>query len=409
MDTKRSWYIATGLVVVALILATDPFTILDKVFRRPVPVPEPERIAAVSDVMESTGAPAAEYLTSRFEEAPLVFLGEFPQIAEHPRLVAEAIPDLASAGVRVIALEHVRSADQELLDRVTDVVDAGDERFDSQAANELLFRRDVTWGFEEYRDILRAAWEYNSANPDAPVRLRGLSRAIGGAASVEAQEVELEAHMAGELLALVEEWPSTSRGVLVFVSARRAIRSVPDTAFQDAAGRTNRTVKVDARHTPPRRLAMWAEEELDLPVRSVLLHAPWPDAESRYGMTYPVFGVFDHAAFAPEGAQPPLPWGFDVRGTKIAGVSANPRGLRPEAGEVPLSSVMDGYIVLAPLPELSAATPIADFVRDSQEAEALRRYPGDIPDSAKAEDVNNYIGRTSANLDKVLSSFRNVD
>jgi hypothetical protein len=83
--------------------------------------------------------------------------------------------------------------------------------------------------------------------------------------------------------------------------------------------------------------------------------------------------------------------------------------LRPDAGEVPLASVTDGYIVLKPLPELSAATPIAGFVLDSQEAEALRRYPGDIPDSATAEDVNNYIGRTSANLDKLLRSFRNVD
>jgi hypothetical protein len=398
MVTKRSWYIATGLVVVAFILATDPFTIVDKVFRRPVPVPAAERIAAVSEVMKSTGAPAEAYLTSLFQDAPVVFLGEFPQIAEHPRFVAQSLPALASAGVRVIALEHVRSADQELVDRVTGA-EMGREAFDANAAKELLFRRDVTWGFQEYRDILEAAWDYNAAHPEAPVRIRGLSQAMGGESSVEEQEVELEAHMARELAALLEAQPPESGGVLVFVSARRAIHGIPDAAFTRAAEGA----------TQPRRLAAWVAEEMDLAVRSVLLHAPWPDTGSRYGMTYPALGVFDHAAFAPEGAKIPLPWGFDVRDTKIAGLHVDPLGLRPEAGELALASVTDGYIILEPLHELSAATPISDFVRDVQEAEALRRYPGDIPDSATTEDINNYIARTSTNLDKVLESFRNVD
>ncbi|NBC28610.1 MAG: hypothetical protein GVY29_01295 [Spirochaetes bacterium] len=408
MLTKRSWYIATGLVVVALILATDPFTILNKVFRRPVPVPATERIATVSEVMESNGAPAETYLASLFQEAPVVFLGEFPQIADHPRFVAQALPALASAGMRVVALEHVRSADQELLDQVTGFTGEG-ESFNADAANDLLFRRDVTWGFREYRDILEAAWDYNAAHPDAPVRIRGLSKAIGGESSVEEQEVELEAHMARELAALLEARPPESGGVLVFVSARRAIHGIPDAAFTRAAQESGIRVRRAERATAPRRLAAWVAEELDPAVRSVLLHAPWPDTESRYGMTYPALGVIDHAAFAPEGATPPLPWGFDIRDTKIAGLQVDPLGLRPQAGEVLFASVVDGYIVLKPLRELSAATAISSFVRDAQEAEALRRYPGDIPDSATTEDINNYIARTSANLDTVLESFRNVD
>lgn len=416
MNTRRRWYIATGLVIVALILATDSFTILDGVFRRPIPVHPEATVKRTAAVISDTGAPAVEYLAARAADAELIFLGEFPQVAEHAAFLAESIPELAATGVRTIALEHLRSADQARIDAVTAWEPAASgpggaaDAFDTDAANMLLFRRDVTWGFREYRDILRAAWEHNRTAPDARVRIRGLAIGRGPDTTPEAHEIALERHMAERLAAIVEaaedgadrqdtadpqDSAATGETILVYTSARRAVPDLPDAELRAAAD--------------VRRLAVWARTELDVAVRSILLHAPWPEQDARYGLNYPATGLLDSALFSDFGADPPLPWGFDVRDTALEGMTVDPLGLRPETESTTLGKVMDGYIVLSPLSDLTAATPIPDFVRADTEAEAVARYPGSIPDSASAEDINSYIARTSENLGKILDSFRNVD
>lgn len=426
MDTRRRWYVATGLVIVALILATDPFTLLNAAFRRPVPVPPASAIDGAANVVAETGAPGTEYLVSVFADVPVVFLGEFPQIADHARFLAESLPALADAGIRRIALEHLRSVDQPEIDALvlpgaaaedgadTAAGESGSPRFDTDGAERLLFRRDVTWGFREYRDILEAAWSYNREHPEAPIRILGLSLGREPAESPETHELRLEAHMAGVLEELVRE-PDTEAPLLVYVSARRAIPGVPDSAFRQAAGAglpADVTWPTDRRGSSgqPRRLGVWAREELPGATRSVLLHAPWPAADARYGMEYPATALIDHAVFSPsEGVNPGLPWGFDIRDTVLDGTMVNPLGLRPNTESAPFSDLTDGYLVLAGLGELEAASPIPEFVPPDAEAEALRRYPGDLPDSATAGDINNYIARTSENLGRILESFRNVD
>lgn len=403
MDTRRRWYIATGLVIVALILATDPFTILDRVFRRPVPVQPENAVANAARVVRETGLPGAEYLIGAFDTAPVVFLGEFPQVADHAAFVANTVPALGNAGVRTIALEHLRTADQAAIDALVGAVGKEPEDFDAATAEELLFRRDVTWGFREYRDILQAVWEFNRTSGDSPIRVQGLGLARDPETSPEQHEVRLEAHMSEELAGVVAESAVGSRGVLVYVSARRAIPGIPDLAFRQAATAAGLTT------TAPRRLAVWAEEELGTPSATILLHAPWPEESARYGLDYPAAGLLDHAVFASGRADPELPWGFDVKDTDLGSVSIDPLGLRPDTDTAPLSELTDGYMVVAPLSELQAATPIPDFVRPEWEAEALARYPGEIPDSADGEDINRYIARTSENLGRILESFRDVE
>lgn len=401
MNTRRRWYIATGLAIVALILATDPFTILDSVFRRPIPVHDESTTRRAAALVSDTGAPAATYLAESFNRARVVFLGEFPQIAEHPEFLADSIPSLAAAGVRSIALEQLRSADQREIDEVTGRPgDASDDKaspeFDTATAEELLFRRDVTWGFQEYRAVLRAAWEHNRTRPNEQLRIRGLAIARNPESTPSEHEIALERHMAQELANLLRE---TDGPVLVYTSARRAIPRVPDRELAAASTEAGSV----------QRLAVWAAESLDVPTRSVLLHAPWPEQNARYGLNYPAAGLMDSAVFSDFGANPPLPWGFDVRDTTLEGTTVDPMDLRPETESTTLGALMDGYIVLAPLSELNAATPIPNFVTAETAAEAVSRYPGDIPDSASAEDINSYIARTSENLGKILDSFRNVD
>ncbi len=231
------------------------------------------------------------------------------------------------------------------------------------------------------------------------MRIRGMSPARDPDMSAEEHEVRLEAHMAEQLQGIVKG--SAPGGVLVYVSARRAIPRIPDLAFRTAAA--------GSASPAPRRLAVWAREELGVASRTILLHAPWPEETARYGLSYPAGGLLDHAVFSAAGANPELPWGFDVKDTTLGGVGIDPMGLRPETESATLGELTGGYIVVSRLSALRGATPIPGFIRTEWEANAVARYPGDIPDTATAEVINRYIARTSENLSRILESFRDVE
>jgi hypothetical protein len=103
---------------------------------------------------------AEEYVVGLFTNHDLVFLGE-----EHftrPRLLflQRLIPLLYKAGVRTLAYEMASSEDQELVDRLVNGA-----TYDEGLASEILARWDFYFGYKEYADLFRAAWQLNKGLP----------------------------------------------------------------------------------------------------------------------------------------------------------------------------------------------------------------------------------------------------
>ncbi len=98
-----------------------------------------------------------KYLASCFERHDLVLFGEVHQVRETCLFIAESIPALHAAGVRLLATEFLRASQSESAQALVLA-----EQWDRSAAIALM--RELpwpTWGFEEYLGILHAVWRQN--------------------------------------------------------------------------------------------------------------------------------------------------------------------------------------------------------------------------------------------------------
>ena len=112
--------------------------------------------------------PAVEFVVNQFKKHDVVLLGEDHQIAENCRFVSSLIEPLYRNGVRTLAWEFTRSS---FNDEVSKLVTA--DEFDDDLANQLLRRGPwPTWGYQEYVDILRAAWSLNHNRPAGALPFR---------------------------------------------------------------------------------------------------------------------------------------------------------------------------------------------------------------------------------------------
>jgi hypothetical protein len=126
---------------------------------------------AIVAAWRSNALPPVDYVVSKFAGADWVFLGEYHRIRDDVRLIAELIPALHSrTEVRHLAAEFLR---RDRTAAANELITAPDvPRSD---AVEFLRSQDPHWPYEEYVELLRAAWESNRVH----AAQRGEFRFIG--------------------------------------------------------------------------------------------------------------------------------------------------------------------------------------------------------------------------------------
>ena len=172
---KRDTMLVAGVAVVALFLFFNPLQLFKgaaKGTHRPhLPQSSLEQLVAFA---ESHHQSPADYIIGRFASHDIVFLGEFYKIRQNVQLVSSLIPRLYAAGVRTLGIEYALSDDQKEIDSLVTA-----PAWDETRARAIVFNWIVTWGFQEYVDIFKAAWQLNHALPrgGAAVSCPGLERA----------------------------------------------------------------------------------------------------------------------------------------------------------------------------------------------------------------------------------------
>jgi uncharacterized iron-regulated protein len=121
------------------------------------------------ETLRTSGKPPMEYLVAKFKAHDLVLLGEEHGVRENCELVASVLEPLyRRAGVRVLATEFVRTSNSERVNRLVT-----GKAYDRDLS--LAIMRDYawpTWGYQEYMDILEAAWRLNASLPEDAEPLR---------------------------------------------------------------------------------------------------------------------------------------------------------------------------------------------------------------------------------------------
>jgi hypothetical protein len=183
--------------------------------------------------------------------------------------------------------------------------------------------------------------------------------------------------------------------LLLYAGARHAFTDFRDLEYE------NRMEELG--FPEARRAGNIIEEALPGEALTVYLHGPWPAEERRNGLTFAAGGLIDAVLDTlPEDAHPVA---FPVSDTPVGSYRITEGDYAQFRDSFTFGSVTDAYVVLAPTPEYTAATPIPDFITEENIEEARSGFPGHIPDKAGPRDLNAYIARVSENLQDILEGF----
>ncbi len=311
-----------------------------------VDIDDPSKIGLTPYVesLQQNGKPAVDYLVAKFERHDLLLLGEEHGIRQNCGFIAASLEPLYHrAGVRVLATEFARTSNAE---RVEQLVNA--DEFDHDQA--LAIMRDYawpTWGYQQYLDILEAAWRLNSTlPPDAePFRVVPIDSGWSqhdlfykNMSPVERFNVMMdrERHMTDVL----------KREVLS--PGRKAITHVGFLHTLTAQGK---------------RLGTVLRNEYGDRVAQVCLHHKFSDPRGASSVSRLIDRVFEEYDAGPVG--------FDVAGTPFAKLRDPRNQAFTFGGNRTFAELAEGYIVLAPLDELRPVTWIDGFITEENFEEAL--------------------------------------
>ncbi|TVQ26029.1 MAG: hypothetical protein EA383_06690 [Spirochaetaceae bacterium] len=402
MAQKRSRFILYSGILILAFLLLDPFNIMpNRGVRRPGI--DAERAAAMAQHLETMHRSPEDYLLDALQENQIVFLGTIGRIRQHTEFVAQMVEALPLSGVHTIAVDFLLADDQEIVDGLV-----SGSTFDRRTAADLLLRRDVLFGFEDYVDVLEAVWDYNRSRPDdsEAIRLIALSQRFNYAAIETREDIQNpermravlpdgppDTYMANQILDRIVE---TDRKALVFIRKPHALsglnlssvgEQMAELGFEDV-----------------RPAGVQVRDAVGDGVVTFLLHGPWPDSGRMQGMNYAADGYIDAVLDRlPDGLQrvgftlgaDPL-GSLGIRTTQL-GDPENPRAFR---------DIADGYLVVERSARLAASRVIPDFYTSDNIEYARQNFPGPPDDSMDEQSLQEYLRGIVQAFDRNLREFR---
>ena len=100
-----------------------------------------------------------DYVIKKFENHDYVFIGEYHRIKHDVDLILKLIPKLYENGIHNLAIEFGDYQEQGLVDSLLAL-----PYFDRELAKEIMFKSNPGWGYKEYIDIYKVAWEVNHSD-----------------------------------------------------------------------------------------------------------------------------------------------------------------------------------------------------------------------------------------------------
>ena len=97
-----------------------------------------------------------DYVMSKFRDHDYIFIGEYHRIRHDVLLIQHLIPRMYAAGITTLGIEFGDRRDQPLVDSLLALPE-----YDESLARKIMFHSDPLWGYKEYIDLYRVAWEVN--------------------------------------------------------------------------------------------------------------------------------------------------------------------------------------------------------------------------------------------------------
>lgn len=308
--------------------------------------------------LSEDGQDPADYVLGLFAGHDVVLLGEQHRILHDVLFVQELLPRLSAVGVTVLATEFARRVDQPLLDSLMAVPE-----WDEQLAREIIFRQFVVWGYREYVDILKAAWEFNRDMPDGaePLRVVALNHEMDFSHFKSEEDwnnddiwkqvtgPQSEADWARVILGEVE----SGKKVLVHCGIHHAFSGF----------RQPRVQRGEFAGFVEGRMGNHLRQALGARAVTVYLHAAWGDSAGVGPQrVHPATGRLD--AFMLGRAGGPFAVGFNTAGSPLGELPITNAIYSYGYDPLTMALFCDGWIYTQPLGEYETVTYIGDWVTE---------------------------------------------
>jgi hypothetical protein len=339
------------------------------------------------------------YILSKFKEHDIVFMGEYHRIKHDPELVQKLIPLLHRAGVYFLGFEFARRQDQLLIDSLLQA-----REYNEQLARRIIFKNAFYWGYQEYVDIFKSAWQLNRSLPDGSrsFRIIALNNSpdwslVKPSEDVERAGVKLKARH-GET---EEDWAKVLIDAVVSKGEKALVYSGRNHAFTEykqpiaISGKFIRFGDV--------RVGNVVFQKIGKRAATIFLHSPWPDAEG-YDKTLvrAADGYID--AMLNELDPKYQRVGFDLKGTPFGDLPGETSIYKFGYDRFTLGTIYDGYVCQGPLSEYQGVTPIKDFINKDNLEEARAQSPNPSLRKLSADDFNTAISQDS-DIPKIFSTL----
>ncbi len=391
------WFIA---IAVAFFFILDPFRLFQQ---SNVPRMRVDR-QVEREMIEflTVSPPAADYVVESLQGRDLVLIGETGFIKEQLEFLAELIPVLDTAGIRHLGFQYANRDDQELIDRLLTAPD-----FDESLANRILFEHMVVMGYEEHRDVFRAAWNVNRGKGDGeqPFRIIGISRTpdyrvIRTEEDADDPEVLRQAFARG----IPDEVMAESIMQQIVEPGHRGVAYMRlEHAYTGFAQEQYRGRMEDRGFPGQKRAGNILADRLGARVMSIIMHTPLQDSRSRFGFGYPLGGLLERVkSELPEGHRP----GFTVRESPYAEAPITSDMITEgREGDLPFEQYADGYLLISRIADYRAVTPIPGFITADNLERARTDFPGPDPGEVSVGEMNEFISGMAGSMAQIIERF----
>jgi len=272
-----------------------------------------------------------------------------------------------AAGIRNLGIEF---GCYEYQDQVDQLITAS--AYDEDLARWLMFKEFVAWGYVEYIDIYRKAWELNKSLPsDKPkFRVINLNYRPDWSAMEEKMTPELwkkvwpkgdsDEHMAS---IIIKEFVAKNLKALIYSGSHHAF-----TGYHQPVVDFEKKQLIRFNTTRMGNIVM---QKIPNKVFNIFLHSPWSTKASFEEHNYPVGGVIDSVMdeFLDKRV------GFDVLGSPFGKLEDPETYYAYGYDKFDLGTFCDGYIYQKHLKDYEGCTVDEKFINNENFEEAVQNFP----------------------------------
>jgi hypothetical protein len=331
-----------------------------------------------------------DYVIEKFKDYDIVFIGESHRVKHNLELIYNLIPRLYQAGIYNLGIEF---GCYEYQDEVDKLITAS--KYDEDLARLIMFKFYVIWGYKEYMDIYRKAWELNKSLPEGAPKFRVVNLAYRLKRSPKIG-LFLKILLKGEPdvfmgKMILKEFVDKGEKALIFSGSHHAFTRYYQPRYNFEK---KKLIKLNKN-----RMGNVVYQKIPNRVYNILLHQPWRTNENFDEYSYPVDGVIDTVMQEFEDKRV----GFDVRGTPFGKLKDDDTYYALGYPDFTLSTMCDGYIFLNHFKDFEGCTIDTKFITEKNFQEALDYFdePERREEFKKPEDFINLM-KERANIKKIF-------